>query len=106
MSEGSSNQHPKRKVTFTLKAPWAEEVVLVGDFNDWNANGDPMRKDESGTWKASVTIPPGEYQYKLVVDGKWRLDSRNPRTVTNRFGTKNNVLIITESDRVKPFETR
>jgi 1,4-alpha-glucan branching enzyme len=95
MPKGRSKEETKKgNVTFTLKAPRAKEVILMGDFNDWNASSHPMRKDESGTWKVAMKVPIGKYEYKLLVDRRWRLDSGNPQTVKNRFGTKNNVLTI------------
>jgi hypothetical protein len=55
-----------------------------------------MKKDENGIWKLSIVIPPGKYEYKLLVDGQWQLDCGNTQTVPNGFGTKNNVLTVSE----------
>ena len=88
-----------RRVNFSLKAPSVKEVVLMGDFNNWDAGRHPMEKDENGVWKVSMRIPPGKYEYKLLVDGRWRLDSGNTQTVINGFGTKNNVLTILEKHK-------
>ena len=86
----------KRRVTFRLNAPSVKEVILMGDFNNWDAGGHPMKKDENGIWKVNIVIPPGKYEYRLLVDGQWRLDSGNNHTVPNSFGTKNNVLTVFE----------
>ena len=85
-----------RRVTFRLKAASVKEVALVGDFNNWDAASHPMNKGEDGTWKVRLMLPPGEYQYKLLVDGQWRLDCGNKQTVPNGFGTENNVLMVSE----------
>jgi 1,4-alpha-glucan branching enzyme len=85
-----------RRVTFRLKAPSVKEVILSGDFNKWDAASHPMKKDETGIWKLSMVIPPGKYEYKLLVDGQWRLDCGNNQTVPNGFGTENNVLTVPE----------
>ena len=90
LKEGTSN----RRVTFRLKAPSVKEVILMGDFNNWDANSHPMEKGENGVWKVSIMIPPGKYEYKLLVDGQWRLDSGNKQTVPNSLGTENNVLTV------------
>lgn len=64
--------------SFTLWAPNAAKVSLVGDFNDWNNEEHPMEKlSESGIWwifvanmntgeryKYAVTSPSREIQYK------------------------------------------
>ncbi len=85
-----------QRVTFSLKAPSVKEVILMGDFNNWDVGSHPMEKDENGIWKVSMMILPGKYEYRLLVDGQWRLDSGNNQTVPNCFGTENNVLTILE----------
>jgi len=97
MAEAALQEVTKnQQVTFRLKAPSVKEVILMGDFNAWDAGSHPMEKDESGIWKVSMMIPPGKYEYKLLVDGQWRLDSGNNQTVLNGLGTENNVLTVFE----------
>ena len=97
MEEAAPQQGTKnRKVTFRLNTPSAKEVILMGDLNNWDAGSHPMKKDENGIWKVSIMIPPGKYEYQLLVDGQWRLDSGNNQTVPNCFGTENNVLTVLE----------
>ena len=97
MAEAALQEVTKnQRVTFRLKAPSVKEVILMGDFNAWDAGSHPMEKDESGIWKVSMMIPPGKYEYKLFVDGQWRLDSGNSQTVLNSLGTENNVLNVFE----------
>ena len=97
MTEATPQERTKnRRVTFRLKAPSVKEVVLSGDFNRWDVASHPMKKDENGIWKLSIIIPPGKYEYKLLVDGQWRLDDGNNQTVPNGFGSENNVLTVTE----------
>ena len=93
-TEGPKGKIYRRKVRFSLKAPHAKEVALVGDFNDWDAGAHSMEQDNDGSWKASVIFPPGRYEFKFLVDGEWREGSKKELTVTNCFGTLNNVLII------------
>jgi len=100
LQEVTKNQ----RVTFRLKAPSVKEVILMGDFNNWDAGSHPMEKDENGIWKVSMMIPPGKYEYRLLVDGQWRLDSGNNQTVPNSFGTENNVLTVFEKQANHLFE--
>jgi 1,4-alpha-glucan branching enzyme len=86
----------KRWVTFRLNAPSVKEVILMGDFNNWDAGSHPMKKDENGIWEVTIVVLPGKYEYRLLVDGQWRLDSGNNHTVPNCFGTENNVLTVFE----------
>lgn len=83
-----------RRVTFSLTAAAAEEVYLVGDFNGWDEKKHPMKKDKNGKWKKDIVIPPGMYEYKYIVDGKWQIDPANRDVVHNRFGTLNNIILV------------
>jgi hypothetical protein len=53
-------------------------------------------KNNDGTYRCRLMLPPGEYQYKFLVDEKWRSDSLNPDFVPNEFGSLNSVLLVTE----------
>lgn len=85
----------KRKVTFSLNSSDAKEVILTGDFNNWSPKKDPMQRDENGTWKKAVMLPPGSYEYKFLVDGQWKEDPQNDQMCPNCFGTYNNILNLT-----------
>ena len=96
MSKIRSKQKIKRRRwTFTLEAAEAKEVFLIGDFNHWSPEKHPMKRDENGMWNKVVMLPPGDYEYKFIVDGQWREDPRNDQTCLNCFGTQNNLLNLT-----------
>lgn len=86
----------RRKIEFAINAgPGHEAVYLAGSFNDW----DPARKrledaDNSGIYRGYVMLAPGEYEYKFVVDGEWRIDEDNPCLAPNDLGTLNSVLKV------------
>jgi 1,4-alpha-glucan branching enzyme len=61
---------------FYCIAPKALDVMLVGDFNDWNSTATPMRRMPDGRWMASLEIPHGYHQYLFLVDGVPTLDPR------------------------------
>ena len=46
-------------IEFTVTAPEAREVFLVGDFNGWQAEGFQMRKFKSGVCRKKVQLKPG-----------------------------------------------
>ncbi len=83
------------KVRFSIDAPNARKVLLAGDFTDWEAAARPMRRRKSGaaTFSTSVSLPPGTYQYKFIVDGHWIEDPRAER-VENPFGTSNSIVVV------------
>lgn len=59
---------------FTVYAPNAKKISVVGDFNDWNEAALPMKKDaETGCWEAfAPNIWCGQkYKYRITgADGK------------------------------------
>jgi 1,4-alpha-glucan branching enzyme len=85
----------QRRVNFSLEATEAKEVILIGDFNNWNPKKHPMHKDKNGMWIKTVIIPSGKYEYKFLVDGQWKEDPKNNQTCLNCFGTQNSVLNLT-----------
>jgi len=84
----------KGGVTFEYYNPSARTVFIAGDFNSWSPTANPMRSDGEGNWSAVIELPPGEYQYKFVVDGSWQPDPENPRTKPDGYGGINSVAVI------------
>ena len=64
----------------------------MGDFNNWDPKVHPMKRDDKGMWNKTVMIPPGQYEYKFLTDGKWIEDPHNDQNSPNCFGTYNSVL--------------
>ena len=62
----------KRGVRFTVWAPNAKEVSVVGEFNDWNTLADPMsRIDDGEIWETFVEgLGEGEI-YKYAIEPEW-----------------------------------
>ena len=92
-----SNAAPKvsrRRVLFTFYAPRAEEVLLLADFNNWDATAQPMKKDADGLWQKITYLYPGRYEYRFLVDDKWCCDPRNLKRCPNCFGSENTVIEI------------
>jgi 1,4-alpha-glucan branching enzyme len=86
----------RRKITFSFESSDAKEVILMGDFNNWNPKKHPMKKDDNGKWTKAVTLPTGQYEYKFLVDGQWKQDPQNDRICPNNFGSYNNVFNLTK----------
>jgi len=90
----------KMRIEFKILAPEAKQVLLSGSFNEWSEVSDPMKKDETGTWKKIRMLPQGTYEYKFIVDGVWTFDPTCPNTVLNPFGTQNSSVILASSSHV------
>ena len=89
----SSKKQTARKVSFTMVAPEAKNVFLVGDFNNWDINSHPL-KASKGTWKTSVKLAPGRYEYRFLIDGEWQNDPNCTTFAPNSYGTENCVLTL------------
>lgn len=69
-------------------------VMVAGSFNNWQPEKQLLDKNGDGVYRCRLSLQPGEYQYKFVVDGVWCLDSSNPNFVPNTIGSLNSVLIV------------
>lgn len=65
-----------RRVTFRLRASNATEVSVNGQWPDGRAK---MTRDTNGVWSITVgPVPPGVWEYSLVVDGLSMIDPGSP----------------------------
>ncbi len=75
-----------------------EQVLLSGSFNGWAdspAGADLMEDpDGNGIWEVTITLAPGEYEYKFIVDGEWMEDPKNPNKVDDGNGGFNSVVEV------------
>lgn len=61
---------PTCQVTFTLPAPHADKVCLVGEFNNWVHDAHPMKKQKNGHFSLTLELEKGRaYRYRYFVDG-------------------------------------
>jgi len=82
------------KAIFELSAQEAQEVYLVGEFNNWDTRSHPMEKDQNGIWKITLSLNPGRYEYRFLVDGKWENNPSCCDCVPNEFGSQNCIRIV------------
>ena len=74
--------------------PAALAVCLAGTFNGWRPEATPMVPLGNGRWIKDLALPPGIYEYRLVVDGEWMCDPLARETIPNSFGGLNSVLTV------------
>ena len=73
----------------------AKRVYIVGDFNNWSPNADPMKDlNDDGHWSLFYPLRPGTYQYKFVVDGRWIPDPRNQDSEPDGFDGINSIVKV------------
>lgn len=86
----------KCKVTFELPKGFegAEEVYLVGDFNNWDERALKMEQKKDGRFAATVDLELNkEYQYRYLVNGEnWQNDWDADKYVPNPFIGDNSVV--------------
>ena len=81
-------------VSFAYVGPDAKRVSLCGEFNDWSPDASPMTRQEGGRWETALTLRPGRYQYKFVVDGQWMHDPNARENILNQHGSFNSVVEV------------
>jgi 1,4-alpha-glucan branching enzyme len=84
----------KQKVTFSFAAAEAQTVQVVGDFTQWQEAPLNLKKSKGGLWKKTVSLAPGKYAYRLLVDGQWRDDPQCAIRQPNEFGGENCVCVV------------
>ena len=87
-----SSVQKKRRITFTYRAENGCSVFLAGNFNKWSATAKAMTdKKNIGVYTAIVTLAPGSYEYKFVINDIWCADPECADWVQNSHGTLNSV---------------
>ncbi|HKS29805.1 MAG TPA: S8 family serine peptidase [Pyrinomonadaceae bacterium] len=84
----------KDKLVFFYHHDDARTVSVAGDFNDWDAEMTPLRREPDGIWGAEIDAPPaGRYRYKFIVNGEyWLDDPHNGFKESDGFGGFNSIL--------------
>ncbi len=76
-------------VAFRVWAPNATLVSVIGDFNDWKSDANPMDREDSGCWLAIIenAKPGDQYKYQIT-NGENAFERIDPRVreVTNSVG--------------------
>lgn len=89
---------PVCKVSFKInntEANGAQTAFLVGDFNDWQTNAEPMKRLKDGSFSVTLDLESGrEYQFRYLLDGEqWVNDDGADRYVFNPYGNCDNSVV-------------
>jgi hypothetical protein len=87
-------------VSFTLLAPEARSVQLIGSFNQWRPGIHVMTVDRrAGRWIIQVALAPGRHEYAFLVDGaRVVADPLAPFSQADGFGSRNSVIFTNGHD--------
>jgi hypothetical protein len=86
-----------KHIQFTLVAPDAKKVAVVGDFNAWNPAhaAYQARHTGGGVWTVTAPVPLGHHRYSFVVDDSlWVADPMAPRSNDNDFGLPKSAMVV------------
>jgi 1,4-alpha-glucan branching enzyme len=97
-NKNNGNGFASHSVRIEFTRPGAKTVCLAGAFNDWRPSSTPMIGLEEGRWVKELALPPGRYEYLVVVDEQWMPDPRAQETAPNPFGGVNSVLTVPAND--------
>src|SRR5438094_7833405 len=92
------------RITFTIDAPNAESVNVIGSFNDWNRAATPMRRASEGGWLVHLWLPAGLHKYRFLINGPRSItDPRAKLSTRNGNGSQASVLVSAAPNWL-PFE--
>lgn len=85
-------------VTFSIDADVAKEArsaAVVGSFNNWEANANPMKRRKDGSFATTIRLPCGEsYQFRYLIDDSyWENDDAADNYVPTPFGDSDNCVV-------------
>lgn len=89
---------PSRRERNTL-----EVVNLAGEFNGWDAFATELKKHDDHTFRVTMKLAPGTYQWKLLLNEEWvqnmetiakRCEPMPATFVADPYGGKNAELIV------------
>lgn len=89
---------PLCKVKFTLPktlAAGAEQVHLVGEFNDWNPEATEMTRLKNGSFTATLDLPKNQdHQFRYLADAEqWLNDEAADAYIPGNIGNEQNCVI-------------
>ena len=88
----------KANVTFTVDPrAGARTAAVCGEWNDWSADADVMRRDAEGGFSLRVELDAGRaYRFRYLLDGqRWDNDWAADAYVRNDFGGDDSVVDLT-----------
>lgn len=90
---------PVCKVTLTLPreaAPEARTVCVVGEFNGWSRDANPMTRRKNGDFVVSLDLATGRsYRFRYLIDGwKFENDWQADRYEPNPYGGDDSVVEV------------
>lgn len=75
-----------------------QSVSVAGNFNTWNKGANLLQADADGlTWRVTLPLAPGSYQYKFVVNGVTWINDPTTLRETDAQGNANSLLTLSST---------
>jgi 1,4-alpha-glucan branching enzyme len=90
-------------VTFRLpRESGIDHAWVVGEFNSWSTDSNPMRKQPDGSLEAVIELQPGTYRFRYYLgDGRWENAWDADAYADNEFGGSDSVVVVQTSPNGK-----
>ncbi len=74
----------------------SQKVTIVGEFNNWDREATPLKKQKDGSRAVTLELEPGrEYRYRYLIDDIcWENDWFADRYEPNPFGCDDSVVKV------------
>ena len=70
MKLGANIKENNEGCTFKVWAPYAQDVWVIGDFNNWGESApNQMMRDNEGIWSVDVLEAKADQKYKFRIKG-------------------------------------
>lgn len=90
-----SRKSSKTKIRFQFPPmDGVNEVKLVGSFNEWNEEANPLKYNKNGNWSVMLGLNPGKYEYKFKTNIGWYNDPNARNYVNNPYGDQNSLIEV------------
>jgi len=83
-----------KPVNFLCIAPEAQEVSVIGDFNEWNGESHTMNRQFDGSWNTQIELHHGHHRYQFLIDGKPTLDPSANGVVRNEQNERVSLIAV------------
>jgi len=90
-NRGPTADRPHR---FRLRASGAKQVCVVGAFNGWDQDADPLRPVGDGWWEGERLLPVGVHAYCYLVDGRTVVPPEAEAYEDDGFGGRNGLIVV------------
>jgi len=96
--DAASKLGPPREGIMRYHDSLAGDVRIAGDFNGWvpdrGVRSLIASEGQTRVWTKVLSLEPGTYQYRYVVDGEWQEDPSNPQSAPGPTGQPNSILQV------------